>query len=446
MSRKFGVKIWLLSLYLGTAPVYWLPGFTSSTVALGKISLFVAAIGMVFFPVIATGKINLPKGLWGPVGFGALIVLSMPGLAQARDVSSMTAFVVDILSGAVFLWCLFYLRQQGVDLLLIFRRSVIIITCLSVVNKLTGFPDWHAPADTMGVYEPLIQTGFGVSRTGWSNGLALYLPVALLLFVKGSGQGLLFRQVSGLVIVGCLFGSQLASGGRAGLLASLLTIVAFVFITFPRWLKVFVIFILLLATLISSLLATYMIVLPEGWNTHLRLDRLPDKIDSVSDLDHFSAGRITGYFTAIERFWERPFLGHGNRQILVEYKNRQIEIHNLWLKWAVESGIFAPLFFFLMILVVLLEATRSFAARTGKKSDQKAALMFGLIILLGIVVSQFEPNFLIGSFQNSAIWWAAVGSLLSLRFSIKPVESHRFYITGRAIGGTVVASSKTSFK
>ena len=260
----------------------------------------------------------------------------------------MIAFVVDVASGAVFLWCFFNLTRQGIDLLLIFRRSVLIITffaAFTLVNKLTGLPDWHIPADSLGVYEPLIKTGFGVGSTGWSNGLALYLPVALFLFTKGSGRGSLFQRVIGLLMVGCLFGSQLASGGRAGLLASILTIVAFLFLSLPRWLKVFAIFILLLATLISSLLVTTSIELPEAWNKHLRLDRFPDKIESISDLDHFSAGRIVGYLTALERFMERPFFGHGNLQILVDYEKHQTEIHNLWLKWAVGKRYFRAVVF-----------------------------------------------------------------------------------------------------
>ena len=189
---------------------------------------------------------------------------------------------MDIAFGALFLWCFFNLRWQDVDLLLIFRRSVVIISlfaALTVVNKLTGLPDWHAPADLAGFYQPLIRTGFGVGSTGWSNGLALYLPVALFLFMKGSGRGSLFRRVIGLVMVGCLFGSQFASGGRAGLLASLLTILAFIYFSLPRWLKVSTILGLLLATAVSSLLVTTTIELPETWNTHLKLHRLPDKIE-----------------------------------------------------------------------------------------------------------------------------------------------------------------------
>ena len=135
MSRKFDAKTWLLSLYLGMAPVYWLPGLSAGVVDLGKISLFAVAMGIVFFRVIAVGKIHLPKGLWGPMGFWALIVLSTAGLFQAKDTSSLVAFVVDVLSGALFLWCFFNLRQQGADLLLmIFRRSVIIISLFAAMT------------------------------------------------------------------------------------------------------------------------------------------------------------------------------------------------------------------------------------------------------------------------------------------------------------------------
>ena len=449
MFRKFDAKTWLLSLYLGTAPVYWLPNMSASAVDMGKISLFVVAIGMVFFPVIATGKIHLPKGLWGPMGFWALIVLSTAGLLQAKDTSSLVGFVVDIVTGALFLWCFFNLRRQGVDFLLIFRRSVVIISlfaALTVANKLTGLPDWHAPEDLHEAHQSLFRTGFGGGSTGWSNGLALYLPVALFLFTKRTGRGSFLRRILGLVMVCCLFGSQLASGGRAGLLASLLAIVTFIILYLPRWPKVSAIVGLLLTTTIASLLLTTAIELPETWNRHLKLNRLPDKIESISDLEQFSSGRINASITAFERFKERPFLGHGNKQILMEYINRQIEIHNLWLKWAVESGIFAPLFFLVMVVVLLLEARRLVAAHSKNMADRDAALAFGLIILSGIVVSQFEPNTLIGSFQNSAIWWAAVGSLLSLRFSNSPDSGPHVITAGRSISETIAASGQPAFK
>ena len=35
-------------------------------------------------------------------------------------------------------------------------------------------------------------------------------------------------------------------------------------------------------------------------------------------------------------------------------------------------------------------------------------------LLSGLIISIFEPNALIGSFQNSALWWAAAGAAAAL--------------------------------
>ena len=91
-------KSWLLALYLGTAPVQWLPGVDYEWVARGKVLLFIVAVGLVFATTPPT-RLRVPGGLGGPLGFLALAALAVPGLAQSSLVLS-AGYVGDVVSGA----------------------------------------------------------------------------------------------------------------------------------------------------------------------------------------------------------------------------------------------------------------------------------------------------------------------------------------------------------
>lgn len=403
MARKFALESWCLSLYLGTAPVYWLPGVPQSVVNATKIILFVVPIGMMLLRVMAGGKIYLPKEPWGPMGFVALMVLSATGLVQATEMSVANAFVVNIMAGAGFMWCFFNLTRQGADVGLIFLRAVVIISFLSlfpVVHKFTGLPDWEAPLSVQQVVfnEPFFITGFGARRTGWSGGLAFYLPIAVFLFMARSVKNSVFRQILCITMAGCIFFSQIVSGGRAGILASFITLEAWILTLRQR----------LIALVLVVSIAVFSFYFSEFW---IELFRLPDQWTDINrdDLDSFSNRRISGYVVAIENIQEQPFFGYGIDQIIVVEQGIPLRIHNVWLKWAVEFGIFMPMWFFFMISIVLVRAARIFKRLKRNRVDRGLVTASGLMVIVGIFVSMFEPGTLIGSFHYSAIWWAAVG-------------------------------------
>jgi hypothetical protein len=87
----------------------------------------------------------------------------------------------------------------------------------------------------------------------------------------------------------------------------------------------------------------------------------------------------------------------------------------------VESGVLLPIVFFAIICVVLQKALRLARNLRGDalgRDDRLFMLSLILIVLSGVVLSFFEPNVLIGAFQNSAIWWAAAGTILGYRANL----------------------------
>ena len=126
-------KSWLLALYLGTAPVQWLPGVDYEWVAPAKIVLFVLAVGAVFLGTLPS-RLQLPRGLAGPLGFAALAMLSIPGLAQSSLALSV-GYLADIVYGATMLWCFYNVaRLDDAAAKRTLARSAVIIAAFAVVG------------------------------------------------------------------------------------------------------------------------------------------------------------------------------------------------------------------------------------------------------------------------------------------------------------------------
>ena len=80
----YHIGVWLLSVYLGTAPIYWLPGVSLQAVAAAKALLASLAVLAVLVEAIFRNQLRLPTGLLGPPGLLILVLLSTPGILQAE--------------------------------------------------------------------------------------------------------------------------------------------------------------------------------------------------------------------------------------------------------------------------------------------------------------------------------------------------------------------------
>ena len=197
-------KCWLLALYLGTAPVQWLPGVDYEWVVRAKVVLFVLAVGAVLLGTSPT-RLRLPLGLAGPLGFAALAMLSIPGLAQS-NLGPSAGYLADVVYGATMLWCFYNVaRLDDVAAKKTFERSAVIVAAFAVaaLGLTVAGSGWQSPCGGARFHD----TAFGCSRTGWSGGLALYLPI-LMVFVFPAG----YRRAKAVAVSG--LGGQL--GRRPG--------------------------------------------------------------------------------------------------------------------------------------------------------------------------------------------------------------------------------------
>ena len=422
-----------LAVYLGLSPIYWLPGLSVYQLRTAKMVVLAAAVVLIWTSAIRRHRIRgLPSGIYGPTGLLILLVLSAPGFLQAAEGEARST-VVDYLTCYLVLWTTYIARSSGIDLprTLAFSATIIVpFALLPVITFATGWPSWHAPPefDSIG----LVTAGFGARRTGWSNGLALFVP-ALLLLVTASQSRTIWKYLLAGIGILTIIGSQMVVAGRAGLLASFIGLAMIVWLSRPT-VRMIITLVLALSVLASVLELSDRISntdhvygasqrrgdVADELTTRLRLDRL-ESTDTTDRWDRFSAGRLGAYEYAIEMATRRPFLGYGFGNAVYSSS----EIHNLWLKLWVESGIFLPLAMLGSLWLAMREnlgrvrpvADRnifdSHRAAHGSPPSIYTRHLLAVIIFQGVLVSLFEPNALIGSFQATAIWWFCAGTLPS---------------------------------
>lgn len=457
------IATWLLSAYLGVAVAYWLPVLGRTPLAVLKIGTWGAAVGLVLLPAVLERRFRVPRGLLGPWGFAGVFLLTLPGLLRGRETGDLFLFLIDIGAGATFLWCFFDLARRGIDLKPIFRRAALMVCGLGGVAALWAaslIPDWTVPCDRLWAFD--IRNGFGVRSTGWAIGLGLYLPALALLTGTAPPRNWppWSVPVGIAAAAGLLVGSQFASAGRAGLLMSGITVLAFLVMRSSRRVGLFIIAggLLLMFTVLdrtcfrhlslppppvarapaatveveeaeeeeAALVAEAADAEPAWWVPKVvRASAEPTRVTgytraveaaqaSGNTFNFVSGHRVRHFNIAFERIAQRPLFGHGWRQVLLRgYRGRVVEVHNLWLRWAVYAGLLAPLGFALLTFAVLAAAFRLWR-RTRGTAEGDTARVLGLILVLGLIASMFEGSVLLGSFQLTALWWAAAGAAVGL--------------------------------
>ena len=102
------------------------------------------------------------------------------GLFQS-DVPDILRQVTDLVYSFAFLWTVYVYILSGGSIFDVARIATCLIFffCLVVLSSgLLGFPNWQSPF--LGGHFTLADTGFGGMRTGWSIGISLFLPFALM--------------------------------------------------------------------------------------------------------------------------------------------------------------------------------------------------------------------------------------------------------------------------
>ncbi len=398
---------WLLSIFLALGPVTWLPGLPRSVFRPLQYAVIVVALGIVFSTELLAGRRPFPRGLLGPWGFGILAVLWIPGVAQAISLNEAIRFILDLGSYCLLLWCFYCVARESDIVWSVFRRAFVIIVILGVLALVNHHPSagFWMPGDRWRESE---FSGFGLTSTGWSVGLAFFMPMSALWCIATPRRAALWEGFA-LVAALSIVGTQFLARGRAGLVVSLFVIAALALQRFSRQHGIVIVVALVVAAVLPCLSQNCLEDL-----RHAVLGQTEVPLVVVCNIDQSSTKRLTVNVLAVGEIAENPVLGQGLRQVLPQIAGaRSIEIHNLWLKWAVYTGILAPLWLLAMTASLLYGAMRLRGSRVLADSERNGAMLLVLVVAAGLLMSLTEPQVPFGK-NVSLIWWAAAGTLAGL--------------------------------
>lgn len=386
----------MLAIYLGTSPIYWLPGIGQGFSHI-KLFLFLLISILVFVVSFFRLDLKVKKGIYGIGGVTLLIVGYAPALTNSTLLNYVDA-VSNPIFGLVFANLIFnYLKFFGVSVQsLLFKSMIVLLPFLAIpfLASLGLIPTFVNPFNGLGITE----TGFTGARTGWSNSLALLLPI---FFINSSEKG--FKALA-LILLGLVLFNQYTTGGRAGLLVTLF------FLGYILYKKI--------GFLYTIILLSLFIIGFQSYNygallNQLRIEEIRNGVQNLSivEIDRISSGRIGGYLEAFEYIKNEPIKGNSIGEVKVfSLYNFSVgyDIHNLPLRIWAEAGILA----FITYLTFHLAIIKDFLK---KRKDDIIIEGFFITVIGGVFISMFEPSAYWLVFQNSAIWWMGIGYLIYLK-------------------------------
>ena len=384
----------LIYVYLFWSNIYWIPKVGPGpvrAVQYGQIGLILA---IWVFIKLRERKVSGLLGNWSLIFLGFLL-LSIPGLLQSSTIEASVNYSINIFQAFLFSIVVidtFSTMDVKLPVHTSFFRVCILFT-LFWLGNLALFTFEPSSVDGSEFW----MVGFDWKNNKWSISLAFVFTVVWSYFIHSKVRHWKLASLLALILlaVGMLF-----TTGRAGLLAIFIIVLRDIKLT----VKTIAVASLSLAVLIYAGLTyvyTYTDIDMEQW---LKLILNSGDLSSF-DSDDFSGGRARQFSYAMEVFGDSPFTGVGvdSIQEMMDKKfGNYWNIHNLILRLTVESGVLLGAYVSFIMLIIL----RSLKKMSASKETNH---MTTSVILVALIVSMFEPNMIVGTFQFSAFWWFAIG-------------------------------------
>ncbi|MGE5355530.1 MAG: O-antigen ligase family protein [Deltaproteobacteria bacterium] len=242
--------------------------------------------------------------------------------------------------------------------------------------------------------EFLWYSGFNFSRTGWSVSLSLFVPMAIILF----GEKKKMTSINFLyyiILVSPIVSAQAVSGGRGGLLASLISII----ITFIAYFG--------LKYLIVFFTSAYFIINQFKEEVFIAM-RIYDTSGGTNTVEDISSYRLSQFRIFNELVNDKPIFGwgyKGSEAGIFQYTGNQFEMHNSVLRVIVDHGIVFGSIVVLLVIYIFYISIKLLRI----KQVPRLILVNSCILISVLLASMFEPNVIFGGFQLCAFWWVALG-------------------------------------
>ena len=387
---------WLpLAIFVAVGPIYWFAALGYVELSALKYALLIIFSLKFFYDLRKSKRPFLFPKKFGPLSLVCISCFILLSSYQSTDISAVFAKLSDYFLAFSLVWLTYnasFLYNNFEDVSSKILIFIPIVSILIVTSYFFGFPDWRGPYYEMSfVAAKLDYTGFGPTRTAWSNGVALIYPLILLggvEFFKRKKLALLF------VVVAC-FMSVFLPGGRGGILAVLLISFFALRFYFPQN------FLSLIAMLFILTGSLFLIVETGGDTRAFR------KLSSAENLNDLSTGRIESIKVGLDIVQENLLTGKGPGNIdLHDDGLGGLSIHNYWVGIAAEHGILMPVFLALMFLSLFMQ----YMKKSRYLLEKYRANWY--VLLAGFFMSNLEPSGFIGAFQHHAIFWICLGRLL----------------------------------
>ena len=374
IKRPKKVYSLLLTVYIASSVINWLPSISSEIVRSLKYLIFI----YIFFYELVNFRFKYPSIFLSPLGFFLVLVSMILGFFSSFSLSS----VIDISIPFFVIWIFNFDRDFYFKVF--YKASLIIsfVCLLSIISKVTGLFDIYS-GETWGTY--FSESALAGYSTGYSN--SLFLFVVFLVFYHRHRKSKFYSSETFCILI--IIISQYITGGRAGLLASLI-VFAFGY-KISNFYKIFILLLFLLS-----------------FNKQEILFQLRIKSDYKSDmsLNDISSGRLESSVYYYNKFLENPMLGYGFGE-KPELELYLYEPHIVWLRSVINGGIF----YLLSLILFFINIFFTFYKNKKIKSINEKYL-FNSLFFSTLIITFLEPNYLIGSVQGEILLWILISLLL----------------------------------
>lgn len=404
-SRTLTPPMLAWAAYFATAPVVWLPGLSIPAIAAIKAILFGTAVWLTW---VSVDRPRLPPGILGPLGAVAVVFSASFGLFQANSATSVGQTLFSFGLPFVVLWSFWNLPQLRGNIL---QFAIVSATVLALLSAVIVYANIARPRLFFGPnplgFQAAWVSGFGTLSTGWSHGVALFVPFLAVRTASARGRTALIA-LAGIALI---IAGQLIVFGRGGLLISVLSVLAVVAMRLRAevtWLLV-----VAMAVVIPLVILATDAAVPDASQESGGI--------GFEEVDDFSSNRLELVRQGLAVIAERPLVGYGFGNDRLGIGQASLQVHVTWMRMAVQGGLAFPAMLLVIVLIVSRRAMLVLRQQVGT-DDYLPLLASVLVIFGGITASFVEPNAIMGTFHTSAIWWAAAGSASRLAFDMIPLD------------------------
>lgn len=406
-------RIYAVALYVAFSGIYWLPGIPSAVFSVGKLAIFSTLLLLGLLP---SGPIQ-PKELNLRIVLAVAGVFALIASTWTSDFETSLSVARNYIEPLLWLIALSAIPQRHrgklIDALTLCMFGFVAISLYPILAQAGLLPNFNTPADFFSSVgneweirsSQISNSGFAGLRTGWGVTVATGGVLAATLLLRRGREHKSARW--GAVIVLAVSAASIAVTGARGGLVALLTATAFLFLTAGGRGRASTV--LLCVVLLTALATDIREFVPANlFRGYQAGGTTFERLDSVT------TNRFSTYVAGANLVAGSPLVGVGpeNARVAISDSETRVQIHNLWLRIAAETGLVSLC---LLLLCTLQLLSLVFSGRPNNKARNKGIVWPDTrpVIVCALVLALVEPNVIIGSFNINAAFWTAVWIVLN---------------------------------